>query len=69
MKAKQKNLNEKNPGGGLLIVYTNQKEEHRFVRPFVVIGRVAKPLFVTLKLTVRKLIVSSRSSLYYDVPL
>ena len=26
-----------------MIVYNNQKEEHRFVQPFVVIGRVGKP--------------------------
>ena len=40
----KRNLNDRNfllnPGGGLLIVYNNQQEEHRFVQPFVVIGRV-----------------------------
>ena len=32
-----------NTGGGLLIVYNNQREENRFVQPFVVIGRVGTP--------------------------
>ena len=44
-----KNPNDKklhNSGGGLLIVYNNQREEHRFVQPFVIIGKVGKPFVI-----------------------
>ena len=44
-----KNSNDKklhNSGGGLLIVYNNQREEHRFVQPFVIIGKVGKPFVI-----------------------
>ena len=65
-----KNPNDKklhNSGGGLLIVYNNQREEHRFVQPFVIIGKVGKPFVIIGGVEKKSLLVNKQIQLFPHV--